>query len=102
MIGSISCIILVSVLSFVLMYGLRRVRGSWNLRLAPEAELEGIDKYCHGAIAYTMEVDDGIVLVARDEDDPLAHPVTVRAQALLRTADELDEAARHAEVGTLN
>lgn len=37
-----------------------------------------------------------------DEDDPLAHPVTVRAQALLRTADELDEAARHAEVGTLN
>ncbi len=38
----------------------------------------------------------------RDEDDPLAHPVTVRTRALLRTADELDEAARHAEVGTLN
>lgn len=37
-----------------------------------------------------------------DEDDPLAHPVTLRAEALLRTADELDEAARHAEVGTLN
>ena len=37
-----------------------------------------------------------------DEDDPLAHPVTLRSEALLRTADELDEAARHAEVGTLN
>lgn len=37
-----------------------------------------------------------------DRGDPLAHPVTTRAQALLRTADELDEAARHAEVGTLN
>ncbi|MFT3853465.1 MAG: ammonium transporter [Ilumatobacteraceae bacterium] len=75
MIGSISCIILVSVLSFALMYGLRRIRGSWNLRLAPEAELEGIDKYCHGAVAYTMEVDDGMVLVAPDEADPLAEPV---------------------------
>jgi len=37
-----------------------------------------------------------------DPSDPLAHPVTTRAKALLRTADELDEAARHAEVGTLN
>lgn len=38
----------------------------------------------------------------RDQDDPLAHPVTTRVEALLRTADELDDAARHAEVGTLN
>lgn len=37
-----------------------------------------------------------------DPSDPLAHPVTTRARALVRTADELDEAARHAEVGTLN
>jgi len=37
-----------------------------------------------------------------DRDDPLAHPVTMRPEALLRTADELDEAQRHAEVGTLN
>lgn len=37
-----------------------------------------------------------------DPKDPLAHPVTTRARALVRTADELDTAARHAEVGTLN
>ncbi len=38
----------------------------------------------------------------RDQDDPLAHPVTMRAEALLRTADELDEAARLAETGSLD
>ena len=37
-----------------------------------------------------------------DPRAPLAHPVTTRAKALVRTAEELDEAARHAEVGTLN
>ena len=38
----------------------------------------------------------------QDADDDLAHPVTTRREALLRTADELAEAARQAEVGTLD
>ncbi|WP_165216639.1 hypothetical protein [Schaalia sp. ZJ1691] len=37
-----------------------------------------------------------------DPTDALAYPVTTRIQALVRTADELDAAAREAEVGTLN
>ncbi|PID97585.1 MAG: hypothetical protein CSA82_03350 [Actinobacteria bacterium] len=37
----------------------------------------------------------------QDPHDPLAYPVTTRAQALLRTADELDEAAQRAHIGTL-
>ncbi len=36
-----------------------------------------------------------------DPRDPLAHAVTTRARALLRTAEELDLAAREAAVGGL-
>lgn len=37
-----------------------------------------------------------------NDDDPLAHPVTRRARALLLTGDELDQAARRARVGALD
>lgn len=37
-----------------------------------------------------------------DPDDPLAHAVTTRARAFLRTAEELDRAAREAAVGALD
>ncbi|MDC4232314.1 hypothetical protein M3T53_01105 [Actinomyces sp. B33] len=37
-----------------------------------------------------------------DPRDPLAHPVTTRARALLRTAEELDAAARQAAIGALD
>lgn len=37
-----------------------------------------------------------------DPADPLAHPVTTRAQALVRTADELEDAALRAAAGTLD
>ncbi|MCU1387120.1 MAG: ammonium transporter, partial [Ilumatobacteraceae bacterium] len=37
-IGSISCILVVAAMSIPLMYGLRAIKGSWNLRLAEEAE----------------------------------------------------------------
>lgn len=36
-----------------------------------------------------------------DPNDPLAHPVTTRARALLATAEELDDAARRASTGAL-
>ncbi|WP_022867346.1 hypothetical protein [Schaalia vaccimaxillae] len=36
-----------------------------------------------------------------DPSDPLAYPVTTRAKALLRTAEELDAASREAQVGAL-
>lgn len=37
-----------------------------------------------------------------DPSDPLAHPVTTRARALLRTAEELEEASVRAAAGTLD
>lgn len=36
-----------------------------------------------------------------DPSDPLAHPVTTRAQALVRTAEELEDAASRARAGSL-
>lgn len=37
-----------------------------------------------------------------DPSDPLAHPVTTRAQALVRTAEELEDAATRARAGALD
>jgi ammonium transporter, Amt family len=59
-IGNISAIAVVLVLSLLMMYGLRSIRGSWNLRLSEEAELEGIDKFAHGVAAYHMELGQGM------------------------------------------
>ena len=47
-------------IGLALMFGLRKIPGSWNLRLSREAELEGIDKYCHGLPAYHMEFGQGL------------------------------------------
>jgi Amt family ammonium transporter len=58
-IGNVAAILCSGILALLLMYGLRSVRGSWNLRLSEEAELEGIDKYCHGLPAYHMEFGQG-------------------------------------------
>jgi Amt family ammonium transporter len=58
-VGSISCIVVVSILAAALMYGLRSIPGSWNLRLSKEAELEGIDLFAHGVPAYHMEFGQG-------------------------------------------
>lgn len=60
-IGNVSCIVFVVIASVILMFGLRKVPGSWNLRLSREAELEGIDLYCHGIPAYHMEIGQGMV-----------------------------------------
>ena len=42
-----------------LMYAVKSIKGSWGLRLAPEAELEGIDIFAHGLPAYHMEFGQG-------------------------------------------
>jgi Amt family ammonium transporter len=58
-IGSLSAIAVVGVLGFGLMYAVKSIKGSWGLRLAPEAELEGIDIFAHGLPAYHMEFGQG-------------------------------------------
>ncbi len=79
-IGNLSAIVCSGVLAIIVMYTLRSIRGSWNLRLSAEAELEGIDLYCHGVPAYQMELGqgfsystpDGASDILRDLEDELA------------------------------
>jgi Amt family ammonium transporter len=59
-IGSVSCIVAVSLASIVVFKIIRSLPGSWNLRLEKELELEGIDITEHGTTAYHMEFGQGM------------------------------------------
>jgi Amt family ammonium transporter len=63
-VGNVSAIVCSGVLAIIVMFTLRSVKGSWNLRLSEEAELEGIDLYCHGLPAYHMEFGQGFSYTA--------------------------------------
>ena len=58
-IGSLTCIVVVGAVAFALMFALRQLPGSWNLRLRRDEELEGIDIVEHGLTAYHMEFGAG-------------------------------------------
>ena len=57
--GSLTCIVVVSLAAAALMYAIRAIPGSWNLRLSRDDELEGIDIVEHGLPAYHMEFGHG-------------------------------------------
>lgn len=58
-IGVLSCVVVVGVVSFALMFAVRGLPGSWNLRIERDLELEGIDIAEHGLPAYHMEFGQG-------------------------------------------
>jgi Amt family ammonium transporter len=58
-IGSLSCIVVVGLAAFALMFAIKAIPGAWNLRLAKDEELEGIDIVEHGLPAYHMEFGHG-------------------------------------------
>ncbi|MET0919566.1 MAG: ammonium transporter [Acidimicrobiia bacterium] len=58
-IGNVACILCAGILATIVMFTLRKIRGSWNLRLSREDELEGIDLTMHGLPAYHMEFGQG-------------------------------------------
>jgi Amt family ammonium transporter len=60
LIGSLSCIVVVSIASIIIFKVIRSLPGSWNLRLERELELEGIDIAEHGVTAYHMEFGQGM------------------------------------------
>ena len=60
LIGSLSCIVVVSIASYALFKVLRSLPGSWNLRLEEDLELEGIDIAEHGQSAYHTEFGVGM------------------------------------------
>ncbi|HWJ98949.1 MAG TPA: ammonium transporter [Acidimicrobiales bacterium] len=81
-IGNVACILMAGTLAFLVMFGLRKIPGSWNLRLAPELELEGIDLTMHGLPAYHMDFGQGFTYTT-----PTGLP------ADLKTADLVGEPA---------
>jgi Amt family ammonium transporter len=56
LIGSISAIVIVSIASVILMYGVKAMR---QLRVGKDGELEGIDLHEHGTPAYHLEFGQG-------------------------------------------
>jgi Amt family ammonium transporter len=58
-IGSITCVVLVTGVSLIIMYGIKSIRGSWNLRISQDGELEGMDLHEHGTPAYHVEFGQG-------------------------------------------
>ncbi|CAN5658657.1 ammonium transporter [soil metagenome] len=62
-IGSLSCIVVVGIVGFALMKGIRSIPGSWNLRLDEEDEFRGLDIVEHGLTAYSMESGQGMTMI---------------------------------------
>jgi ammonium transporter, Amt family len=60
LIGSATCVVVVFGFSLLLMFAIRSLKGSWNLRLDKEGELEGLDIHEHGTPAYHMEFGQGV------------------------------------------
>jgi Amt family ammonium transporter len=59
-IGSMACCILVGGAALIVMLAIKQIRGSWNLRLHRDAELEGLDIVEHGTPAYHVEFGYGM------------------------------------------
>jgi Amt family ammonium transporter len=59
-VGSLACVILVTGVALIIMYGIKQIPGSWNLRLAKDLELEGLDITEHGTPAYHVEFGYGM------------------------------------------
>jgi Amt family ammonium transporter len=59
LIGSLTCVVVVTGAALLLMFAIRAIPGAWNLRIDREAELEGIDIAEHGLPAYHMEFGQG-------------------------------------------
>jgi Amt family ammonium transporter len=87
-IGNLAAIACAGVLAFSIMFALRAIKGSWGLRLSREAELEGIDIYCHGLPAYHMEFGQGFSYTPPSAGGG-APPVGVGASALSSTTPVL-------------
>src|SRR4051794_7791317 len=63
-IGSLTCVLVVGAAGLLLMYAVRSIRGSWNLRVNRDGELEGLDIHEHGLPAYHMEFGHGVSYTA--------------------------------------
>jgi len=59
-IGSATCVVVVTTVAFIIFKMIKALPGEWNLRLDKDGELEGIDLHEHGTPAYHMEFGQGM------------------------------------------
>ncbi|HSS12184.1 MAG TPA: hypothetical protein VLL25_20015, partial [Acidimicrobiales bacterium] len=59
-IGSFTCVVVVLSVTLLIMYAIKSIKGSWNLRISRDGELEGLDIHDHGTTAYHMEFGQGM------------------------------------------
>jgi Amt family ammonium transporter len=58
-VGSLACVIIVTGVALIVMFAIKQIRGSWNLRVEKDGELEGLDIFEHGTPAYHIEFGYG-------------------------------------------
>jgi Amt family ammonium transporter len=76
LIGSITCVVVVLSVSLLIMYAIKSIRGSWNLRVDQEGEIEGLDIHEHGTPAYHMEFGQGMTYTSPVSVPRSARPPT--------------------------
>jgi Amt family ammonium transporter len=59
MIGSLTCVIVVFTVAFLIMKAIMKIKGPWGLRVEKAGELEGLDLFEHGTTAYHLEFGQG-------------------------------------------
>jgi Amt family ammonium transporter len=64
LVGSLTCIIVVTTVALLIMYAIRAIPGAWNLRVSRDGELEGLDIHEHGTPAYHVEFGQGMTYSA--------------------------------------
>jgi Amt family ammonium transporter len=60
LIGSITCVVVVFTVAYIIMKLIMNIHGSWSLRVSQDGEREGLDIYEHGSPAYHMEFGQGM------------------------------------------
>ncbi len=60
LVGSLTCVILVTAVALIIFKVIRTIPGSWNLRIDKDGELEGLDIVEHGTPAYHVEFGYGM------------------------------------------
>jgi len=59
-IGSMTCVVCVLGITLLIMYAIKAIPGTWNLRISRDGELEGMDIHEHGTPAYHVEFGQGM------------------------------------------
>jgi Amt family ammonium transporter len=79
-IGSATAVIVVLSATFLIMYTIKAIRGSWTLRVNRDGELEGLDIHEHGTPAYHMEFGQGMTYSTPPNLPNNGSPVPVPAE----------------------